>query len=147
MVGYSVVHQREVGTRFASLIFANMRLVNLVPTSRWCVVLRCFSVDISKSPLMVTKFLESIDHACYVKKLQELVTACWMYSANKSVFKMQAISSIVSALHLERLVQERLKSIANALELSLSCTNPSICRMPKWQKPKQIVDLNLKKLS
>ena len=28
------LHRREVGTRFASLIFANMRLANLVPTSR-----------------------------------------------------------------------------------------------------------------
>ena len=27
-------YRREVGTRFASLIFANMRLANLVPTSR-----------------------------------------------------------------------------------------------------------------
>ena len=29
-----VENRREVGTRFASLIFANMRLANLVPTSR-----------------------------------------------------------------------------------------------------------------
>ena len=31
----AVDDQREVGTRFASLIFANMRLANLVATSRW----------------------------------------------------------------------------------------------------------------
>ena len=30
----NVIDRREVGTRFASLIFANMRLANLVPTSR-----------------------------------------------------------------------------------------------------------------
>ena len=34
-----VVHRREVETRFTSLIFANMRLANLVPTSqRWVIV-------------------------------------------------------------------------------------------------------------
>ena len=31
--------------------------------------------------------------------------------------------------HIEGLVQERRKSIVNALELCLSCTNPSICVM------------------
>ena len=29
--------------------------------------------------------------------------------------------------HLDGLIQERCNSIANALELHLSCTNPSIC--------------------
>ena len=32
-------------------------------------------------------------------------------------------------LHLDGLVQERCNSIANALELRLSCTNPSICNV------------------
>ena len=37
-------------------------------------------------------------------------------------------------LHIEGLVQERRKSIANALELRLSCTNPSICII-SFRKP------------
>ena len=35
--------------------------------------------------------------------------------------------SISTKLHIDGLVQERCNSIANALELRLSCTNPSIC--------------------
>ena len=36
----------------------------------------------------------------------------------------------LSLLHIDGLVQERLNSIANALELRLSCTNPLICASP-----------------
>ena len=34
--------------------------------------------------------------------------------------------------HIDRLVQERRNSIANALELRLSCTNPSISHLIVW---------------
>ena len=34
--------------------------------------------------------------------------------------------------HIDGLVQERLNSIANALELHLSCTNPPIYFLPSW---------------
>ena len=34
---------------------------------------------------------------------------------------------LVEIEHLDGLIQERRNSIANALELRLSCTNPSIC--------------------
>ena len=39
---HSSAYQFEVATRFASLIFANMRLANLVPTSRWSSTARLF---------------------------------------------------------------------------------------------------------
>ena len=36
-------------------------------------------------------------------------------------------------LDIDGFMQERLNSIANALELHLSCTNPSICAEKEWQ--------------
>ena len=44
-------------------------------------------------------------------------------------------------LHIDGLVQERHNSIANALELRLSCTNPLICIIfSHWQRPWSATD-------
>ena len=42
-----------------------------------------------------------------------------------TLMSLNVLASIYS--HFDRLVQERCNSIANALELRLSCINPSIC--------------------
>ena len=42
--------------------------------------------------------------------------------------KQQSWYQVVIKIHIDGLVQERLNSIANALELRLPCTNPSINR-------------------
>ena len=57
-----VNYQREVGTRFASLIFANMRLANLVPTSR------CW----------VTDTLSWLYHTRYIKRKSFEYQECWV---------------------------------------------------------------------
>ena len=45
--------------------------------------------------------------------------------------------SVYWRIYIDGLVQERCNSIANALELSLSCTNPLICvTWFQWVKPK-----------
>ena len=61
---------------------------------------------------------------------------CW-YIMNKTIEIMSRISSVKNNKQeghchhdlwdIDRSVQERRNSIANALELRLSCTNPSIC--------------------
>ena len=43
--------------------------------------------------------------------------------------------------HIDGLVQERHNSIANTLELCLSCTNPSICSVLSYHKETQIYDV------
>ena len=53
------------------------------------------------------------------------------------------VSEICGILHINGLVQERCNSIANALELHLSCTNPSICShiwAAKWSTLKCLHD-------
>ena len=64
----SVPYRREVGTRFASLIFANMRLANLVPTSRrWVTAIRLLSpVPAPHAPVWSDQFrlLLEVGHRC-----------------------------------------------------------------------------------
>ena len=64
-ISQSVTDQREVGTRFASLIFANMRLANLVPTSRWYCTepSKCESRDFFL-PICISKNSLDVDFFC-----------------------------------------------------------------------------------
>ena len=45
---------------------------------------------------------------------------------------MSMCYGMAESLHIDGLVQERRNSIANALELRLSCTNPSIYGIKIW---------------
>ena len=52
----------------------------------------------------------------------------------KSLVKCPPVHVTKSIPYFDGLVQERRNSIANALELRLSCTNPSMWTMTQWAK-------------
>ena len=82
------------------------------------------SISIYIKVLSVSHSMELADQKCY-----------WHWVLDNDICWMD---------HFDGLVQERHNSIANALELRLSCTNPSICVCPlqltccrclKWTQP------------
>ena len=59
------------------------------------------------------------------------LTLCWenkpeKYGQKQYILNHNLTKQSMNYEHIDGLIQERRNSIANALELSLSCTNPSI---------------------
>ena len=60
---------------------------------------------------------------CYWRLTEKFKQQCWVCTFHKSKCLLQRMQF---SAYIDGLVQERRNSIANALELHLSCTNPSI---------------------
>ena len=62
--------------------------------------------------------------------LHSIIRSTQVFHKVINLFDMRKILMHCTKLYIDRLVQERCNSIANALELLLSCTNPSIYPLP-----------------